>query len=138
MTMSRKLLVIAASFTLSLWSVAVGESTAVLLEKGIYAEETLGDLDQAIQIYGRIAAKTKAERPIAAQAQFRQARCLLQKGDQTRAAEGFRAVISQYADQQDLVAEAEKLLGASARPARTRRPWWTRSPRRSTMPCPPL
>ncbi len=62
---------------LQLGSAAVAaEPLSVLLEKGIYAEETLGDLDQAIRIYGQISAKSKAERPIAAQAQFRQGRCL--------------------------------------------------------------
>ena len=81
MMAGRLLLPIVGGFILQLSSaVAVAEPLSVLLEKGIYAEETLGDLDKAIQIYGRITAKSKAERPIAAQAQFRQARCLPPSG----------------------------------------------------------
>ncbi len=106
------ILLIPAGLVLQLGSfVVAAEPLTVLLEKGIYAEETLGDLDEAIRIYGQISAKSKAERPIAAQAQFRQGRCLLAKGDQARAAAAFRALISDYPDQKDLVAEAEKLLG---------------------------
>ena len=42
-----------------------------LLEKGIYAEETKGDLEQAIQIYGQIVDNDPANRKIVAQAYYR-------------------------------------------------------------------
>ncbi len=110
MALERYYLIFAASLLIPIYPTVAAEPLSVLLEKGIYAEETLGDLDQAIRIYGQISAKSKAERPIAAQAQFRQGQCLLAKGDQARAAAAFRALISDYPDQKDLVAEAEKLL----------------------------
>jgi hypothetical protein len=42
------------------------QSASQLLEKGIYAEETVGDLDGAIKIYKQIVAEAKANREFAA------------------------------------------------------------------------
>ncbi len=60
---------------------ARAESAAVLLEKGVYAEETAGDLDGAIKIYEQIVADAQAARPKAAEAHLRLGICYAKKGD---------------------------------------------------------
>ena len=50
------------------------------MQKAIYTQETTGDVDSAIQMYRRILAAAPP-RQLAAQAQFRLAQALLQKGD---------------------------------------------------------
>ena len=53
------------------------DSPSELLEKGIFSEETKGDLDEAIKIYRQILADAKANRGFVAQAQYRLGQCLL-------------------------------------------------------------
>ena len=64
---------------------AFAQSPADLLQKGIYAQETAGDLDGAIQIYRQVAASAGAPKSIAAQAQYQLVLCMLQKGDRVAA-----------------------------------------------------
>ncbi len=56
---------------------AMADSLAERLERGIYTEETVGDLDAAKDIYQQIVADAESDRVVAAQAQFRLAQCLL-------------------------------------------------------------
>ena len=86
------------------------QSPAVLLEKGIYAEETAGDLDEAIRIYKRIVARAADSRQYAAQAQYRLGTCYRKKGQDAAAVAAFRELISAYGDQEELVARARTQL----------------------------
>jgi tetratricopeptide (TPR) repeat protein len=81
-----------------------------LLEQGIYAEETIGDLNQAIAIYSKIVKDDKAQRPEVAQALFRLAVCHLHLGHKDKSNQMFHQLIDEYSDQTDLVAEARKLV----------------------------
>lgn len=99
----------------------------MLLEKGIYQEQTAGDVDAAMEIYRRIIEDDRANRPLAAQAQYRLGLCYLKKKQADAAAESFRKVVSLYPEQQDLVAQAQRDLerlganggkSASPKPAR--------------------
>jgi hypothetical protein len=57
------------SIMLALTATAAEETpSSGLLEQGIYAEETIGDLNQAIAIYSKIVNDEKARRPEVAQA----------------------------------------------------------------------
>ena len=49
---------------------SAAESLSVLLQKGIYAEETEGNLASAISIYEKIAAEGAANRALVTQAQY--------------------------------------------------------------------
>jgi hypothetical protein len=60
-------LVLLAVFTGSLKA----ETASVLLQQGIYAEETEGDLKKAIDIYRQLLGEEKGLRALAAQAQYR-------------------------------------------------------------------
>ncbi|MGH9361667.1 MAG: tetratricopeptide repeat protein, partial [Thermoanaerobaculia bacterium] len=51
------------------------EGAAALLEKGIYAEETLGDLDRAMEVYRKVIAEHDSQRVAVAEAMFRLAMC---------------------------------------------------------------
>ena len=107
MTFKRGCLSLLAVMVLSSgWARA--ESLSERLQKGIYTEETVGDLDAARGIYQKIVADAKADRAVAAQAQFRLAQCLLkqEKGEQAVAA--FQKVIDEFADQKELVAKARQ------------------------------
>jgi tetratricopeptide (TPR) repeat protein len=86
------------------------QSVPELLEKGIYTQETVGNLDAAIEIYRQILSSAPVDRTYAAQVQYRLAQCLLQKGKQADAARAFKKVIEGYPEQKDLVEKARENL----------------------------
>jgi hypothetical protein len=86
------------------------ESPGALLEKGVYAEETTGDLDAAISTYKQILDNPEATRPVLAQAEYRLAQCYLKKGQQGLAAAELRNLVRLYPGEKALVAEAQQLL----------------------------
>ncbi|MHC4444593.1 MAG: DUF3108 domain-containing protein [Planctomycetota bacterium] len=89
-------------------SVALGEPVSNLLEKGIYAEETKGDLDEAIKIYRQIVQDTQANRRYVAQALYRMGMCYNKSGKKDEATKAFEKLIKEYADQKKLVSQARK------------------------------
>ncbi|MGY8768278.1 MAG: DUF3108 domain-containing protein [Pirellulales bacterium] len=94
-------------------SVSAEDTPSNLLEKGIYTEETVGDLDKAIKIYEEIISQSKANRKFVAQAQLRLGKCLVKQGKKKEAEKVFRKLVDQFKDspaQKDLVAQARKLL----------------------------
>ena len=93
-------------------------SPAVLLERGIYTEETVGDLDAAIKVYQQIVDDAKANRPYAAQAQYRLAMCYLKKGDKAKAAAELRQLLASYPQEKDIAAQAQKELAKLSPPLR--------------------
>lgn len=97
---------------MAMWTgmLTAAEPASALLEKGIYAEETLGDVDGAIRIYQQIVQENTANRAPVAQAQYRLGRAYLKKKQHKEAAEAFEQVIGQFPDQKTLVAEAKKQL----------------------------
>ena len=91
------------------------QSAADLLQKGIYAQETAGDLDSAVQIFRQVAGAPSGDKKIAAQAQYQIVLCMLQRGDRPAASRELETLARNFPDQPDLVAKARKLLpGASA------------------------
>ncbi len=79
------------------------QSASELLQKGIYTQETAGDLDGAIQIYRQIVASAPAQHEIAAEAQYRMAEALVRKGDLTGAALEFQKLARDYSEYQALI-----------------------------------
>lgn len=84
---------------------AAGQSAAELLQKAIYAQESVGDFDSAIRIYRQLAGT-----PYAAQAQYRLALCLAEKGAKADAAMALSKFLEDYPDQKDLAAKARESL----------------------------
>jgi hypothetical protein len=88
---------------------AVGQTPAELLQKGIYNQETVGDCDTAITIYRQITA-SKTDSHSAAQGQFRLGQCLLKKGDNAGGMEAMRKVVKDYPGEKELVAKAQEYI----------------------------
>jgi hypothetical protein len=98
-----------------LWGIpASAQSAADLLQKGIYAQETLGDLDGAVKSYRQVLTSYPANKQIAAQAQYQLVLCMVQKGDRAAASREFDALARNYPDQADIIAKARKLVPAGA------------------------
>ena len=85
-------------------------SPSELLEKGIYAEESIGDLEEAIRIYSSIVEQARSDRACTGQALLRLGKCHRKKGNKAEAARAFQMLIKEYSDQAKLVAEARRLL----------------------------
>jgi hypothetical protein len=79
------------------------QSASELLQKGIYTQETAGDLDGAIQIFRQIVASAPTQHEIAAEAQYRLAQALVRKGDLTGAALEFQKLARDYSEYQALI-----------------------------------
>ncbi|MGA3019588.1 MAG: tetratricopeptide repeat protein [Bryobacteraceae bacterium] len=96
-----------------LWGIpASAQSAADLLQKGIYAQETMGDLDGAIKSYRQVLTSYPSNKQIAAQAQYQLVLCMVQKGDRAAAAREFDALARNYPDQIDIIVKARKLVPA--------------------------
>jgi hypothetical protein len=89
---------------------ARGATAGELLEKAIYAEETAGDLDGAIKLYEQVIAEAKTANSAAAKAQYRLGLIYEKQGKADLAAAAFRAVVENFADEKELVAQARKRL----------------------------
>jgi hypothetical protein len=94
---------------------AAGQTAGELLQKGIYAQETVGDFEGAMKIYRQISGSAGVTRPYVAQAEYRRAECLAGKGAKADAAMAFRRFLDDYPEQKELVAKArESMRGLAA------------------------
>ena len=92
-------------------SATAAESFSVLLQKGIFAEETEGNLDAAIKIYQQITAEAATDRSVVAQAQYRLGVCYQKKGNKEQAINILNDLLKQF--------PAEAALGQKARESAT-------------------
>ena len=86
------------------------ETAAEMLEKGIYNEETVGNLDEAIKLYRQVVDVGRETEKLAAQAQYRLATCLLKQGKTDEATAAYKELVAQFPEQEELVARARKFL----------------------------
>jgi hypothetical protein len=109
-----------AILAMSLLATAGSAQTAAeLFQKGIYTQETAGDLDAAIQIYRQVISSAGTQRALAAQAQMRIVGVLLQKGDTAGASLEFNILVQNYSDQKEIIASIAARLGAVLRSSGT-------------------
>ncbi len=87
-----------------------------LLEKGIYTEETVGDLDKAITIYQQAIDLAKSNRTILTKAKLRLGLCLLKQGKDGKGTALLQKLIDEYTDQKEIVAQARKHLPEAPQP----------------------
>lgn len=92
---------------------ASAQSASELLEKGIYVEQTVGDVGKAITIYERIVEDAKAARPYAAQAYYRLGLCYQKQGKHKEALAAFDKLIVRYPEQKTWVTRARGRMGDS-------------------------
>lgn len=93
-------------------TLAPAAALSEMLEKGIYTEETKGDLDAAIGIYQQVLTDAKANIALAARAQYRLGLCYLKKNQTAEATAAFERLIKDYPGEEELVAAARKHLPA--------------------------
>ena len=109
--MKRKLnVLVAGALLLAAVSQAPGQSAEVLLEKGVFLQETKGDLDAAMKVYRQIVADAKANRKHVAAAQYRLGVCLLKKKEPARAEDAFKELIADFPGEEALAAKARKAI----------------------------
>jgi len=89
---------------------AIAPSPSELLEKAIYAEETVGDLDAAVKLYQKTVAEAKKVDAVAAKAQYRLGLCLLKQGKKEQGIAALQEVVRRFPQEKELVAAAQKLL----------------------------
>ena len=93
-------------------TMAGAKPASVLLQKGIYAEETEGDLNAAIAAYRKAVEEAKALRAVGAQAQYRLAICLKKQSKNHEAMAALHQLISDFPTEGRLVAQARSQLAA--------------------------
>jgi carboxyl-terminal processing protease len=84
------------------------ESADWLLEKGIYTEETKGELKAAVALYQQIVDDPKAPRSLVAQAQLRLGLCELKLGNKPRAISALERLTQEFPDKDKLLATVEQ------------------------------
>jgi len=108
---------------------AVAPSYEQLFEKAVFTEESLGDLDGAIELYLELLERSQEDRAFVAQAQYRLGLCYLKKGDQEQAVTTFQKLIENFPGEQQVVTQARARLSnlgyAAARPEMSMRKIWT-------------
>ncbi len=106
----RAWLPVAAALVLLAPAVTAQRTTSELLEEAVYQEETVGDLDAAMEIYQQIADDAEARRPLAARALYRLYRCHQRQGEEILATLVLGRLRKEYPDYEELLAgEAEGL-----------------------------
>lgn len=101
---------LAIALAVGVSSATRAESASVLLEKAIYTEETVGDVDAAIEIYREIIEADQASRRAVAEAHYRLGVCYLKKGRAQEAIQAFERMTVDYPQQKQLVAKANERL----------------------------
>lgn len=85
-------------------------SPAVLLQEALYQEQTAGDLDKAIELYGQVLEQAAEVERLAARATYQLGLCYLKKGDEDTAADYFQKAVSSYPGQTSVVKKAQAQL----------------------------
>jgi tetratricopeptide (TPR) repeat protein len=107
--MKIKLMILVVLYLSLLTTAGSAQTAAEQMQSAIYTQETTGDLDSAVQMYRQILAATPP-RPLGAQAQFRLAQALLQKGDLQDAALEFHTLSQSYPEYKGMIASMASQL----------------------------
>lgn len=101
---------------LAVTAIMAGQSLPVSqqLASAIYAQDTSGDLDEAIRLFRRVLAAAP-QRAQAVEAQYRLAQSWLQKGDLHQAAAEFQVLATNYPEQRELVASLARRIAGRTR-----------------------
>jgi len=85
-------------------------SAAEQLEKGIYTEETKGDLKAALNIYKQLVEDPRADRSLVAQAQLRLGLCQLKLGNKPQAISALDRLTQEFPDKEKLLEIVEQRM----------------------------
>jgi hypothetical protein len=106
----KPLMILLAISTLLCTSSVWGENVSTLLEQGIYAEETKGDLDEAMMIYQKIIDENTGNSADIAEAYYRLGTCYMKTGDDTKAIEMFKELLTGYREHEEIAWDARDQL----------------------------
>jgi Tol biopolymer transport system component len=106
----RQLMLTAVIIGSVLTTATAAESFSVLLQKGIFAEETGGNLDAAIKIYQQITTEGATNHSVVAQAQYRLGVCYQKKGNKEQAISILNDLLKQFPAEAALGQKARELL----------------------------
>src|SRR5438874_1950281 len=95
---------------------AIAQSPETQMGAALHEERVMGNLQAAIDGYGKVLATKGVSRPLAAQAHYHIGVCYEKLGNQ-EARKAFESVVRNYSDQKDLVAQARARLAAMSNPA---------------------
>ena len=87
---------------------AEAQDAGALLQKGIYEEETVGNIDAAMGIYREVIEKDRESRRSAAEAGYRLGVCYLKKNQPKEAVAAFEDVTTRFADEKEIVQKARE------------------------------
>ncbi len=90
------------------------QTAAEQLQKGIFAQDTAGDLDGAIAVYREVLKSPQTPRSVAATAQFRLSTALALKGDTEGAAREYREFTAKFSDYRPQIEALQRRLLAGA------------------------
>ena len=102
--------VTAIMFAVGSSSLVFAESPAELLEKAKYIEETVGDLDKAIEGYQQVLSASEKAIDSAAEAQYRIGACFAKQGKTAKATKAFLSVAENYAASEAWAKRAQEQL----------------------------
>jgi RNA polymerase sigma-70 factor (ECF subfamily) len=91
-------------------SVTQAKSPRIMLQEGLYAEQTEGDLEKAIDLYQQVLEQYQKVEHIAAKATYQLGMCHLKNGDQDKAVEYFQTIVDDFSDQVSLAQTAQEQL----------------------------
>ncbi len=103
-------LIIALAMFFTSAAIAAADSPSELLQKAIYLEETVGDLDKAIKGYRGVLSATSPSVEAAAEAQYRIGACLTRQGETKKAAKAYQKVVDDYPTAESWVERANEQL----------------------------
>lgn len=89
---------------------------AIRLQQAMHRQDAAGDLDAAIAIYRELATSSGTDRAVAAEAQYRLAQSLLQKGELDAGAQEFTTLARVFPDHAALVSRLAGSSGLGIRP----------------------
>jgi hypothetical protein len=95
------------------------KSPSLLLQEGLYAEETEGDLEKAISLYEQVLEQYKDVERLAARATYQLGMCYLKKGEKEKAAEYFQEAADYFPEQTSVVEKARVQLDKIRPPSPT-------------------
>ena len=109
--MNGKLGILAAAILMvCIISPASAQSAGEQLEKGVFLEETKGDLDGAIKVYEKIVADAQGRREVIAKTLFRLSQAYVKKNQPGKAIATLKQLVANYADMKPLAVKGRRLL----------------------------
>jgi ankyrin repeat protein len=86
------------------------DSSAELLQKGLFEEEANHNLDSAIKVYQAVVQQTDEQRKIGAMALFRLGECYRKLGQTNNAVVYYQRVLREFPEQNELVKSSRRLI----------------------------